>query len=55
MTKKYVLIPLIVAVRLQLYKMANSPNTFPDVIVLKYLFSLLTSTRPSENKNIHKH
>lgn len=49
--KKKICIPLIVAVRLQLYKMANSPNTLPDVIVLRYLFSLLTSTRPSKNIN----
>lgn len=38
---------LIVAVRLQLYSIASSPSTFPGAIVLKYLFSLDTSTLPS--------
>lgn len=41
---------LMVAVRLQLYSMASSPNTLPGAIVLRYLFSLDTSTRPSVDK-----
>lgn len=43
---------LMVAVLLQLYKIASSPNTLPGAIVLRYLFSRETSTLPSENKNI---
>lgn len=39
----------IVAVRLQLYRIASSPNTFPGANVLRYLFSLDTSTLPSAN------
>lgn len=38
---------LMVAVLLQLYNMASSPNTFLGAIVLRYLFSRETSTRPS--------
>lgn len=43
---------LMVAVLLQLYKIASSPNTLPGAIVLRYLFSRETSTLPSENNNI---
>lgn len=38
---------LMVAVRLQLYRIASSPKTLPGAIVLRYLFSRDTSTRPS--------
>ena len=39
-----------VAVRLQLYKIANSPKTFPGGSTLKKFPSRETSTFPSENK-----
>ena len=41
---------LIVAVRLQLYKMASSPNTFPGGMILRNFPSLETSTFPSEKR-----
>ena len=45
---KNLLLPLIVAVRLQLYRIANSPNTFPGGRTLKKFPSRETSTLPSE-------
>ena len=42
--------PLIDAVRVQLYNIANSPNTRPGPIVVKTLLCLLTSTVPSVNE-----
>lgn len=42
------LLPLIVAVRLQLYRIANSPNTFPGGRTLKKFPSRETSTLPSK-------
>lgn len=46
---------VIVAVRWQLYKMANSPSTFAPDSVDRYLPSRDTSTRPSaEQKNKNK-
>ena len=44
----YLFLPLIVAVRLQLYRIANSPNTFPGGRTLKKFPSRETSTLPSE-------
>ena len=52
-----------VAVRLQSYNIANSPNTLPGIMVLRYLPSRDTSTLPSIknesleliNRNIHFH
>lgn len=46
--------PLMVAVRLQLYKMASSPITLPGAIVLRNLPSRDTSTLPSAKKT-NKH
>ena len=43
---------LMVAVRLQLYKMASSPKTFPGGIILRNLPSLETSTFPSEKERM---
>ena len=45
------LLPLIVAVLLQLYRIANSPKTFPGGKTLKNLPSRETSTLPSEKKD----
>lgn len=43
-----------VAVRWQLYNMANSPSTFAPDSVDRYLPSRDTSTRPSVNQNEKK-
>ena len=44
-----ILIPLIDAVRWQLYKMANSPTTFPLPILQINFEFLITSNWPSNN------
>jgi len=43
----YFILPFIDAVRVQLYKIANSPNTRPGPIVVNTFVCLLTSTVPS--------
>lgn len=43
---------VMVAVRWQLYRMANSPSTFAPDKVDKYFPSRDTSTRPSAKKNV---
>ena len=43
-----------VAVLLQLYKMASSPNTLPGGRILRNLLSRDTSTFPSEKKRINE-
>ena len=46
-------IPFTDAVRLQLYKMANSPKTVPPFISPNASPSFVTSRRPSEKKKDH--
>lgn len=43
-------LPLTLAVRVQLYKVASSPNTFPGPIRHNFCPSFVTSTLPSVNK-----
>ena len=46
-------VPLTLAVLVQLYRIANSPNTFPGPIVESFVPSFVTSTFPSKQQN-HK-